>query len=702
MSQDQCQCIECRGAGPGKRLLRAFPTDAAARGWYQRLFGEAPGDFVSDVEARLRDRAHARRLIDRMGPEAAVVLAILVEAPEGVRLETLAFEAVTLIGAGASQGIDRVHQAGLLFEARTYDYRANQQAVLHLLPGPLRSWFGPVLGGLLRASRSTPAVEPPPQTGRDASWPEAMVLAAVASLRPRLTSGRLFKKDGERLAGLLAPANLPEPVEAIIDRLRQFHLVSCDDVEPPRLEPDWAALAAWAERPAAERVRERLRVRYVGAPAWSPLLEAGGEWVEEIHLARGFRIARRIVPPPGRTTGSLTEKTWTLERERTLATWPEVERLERDGTVFWRVRPAQVAAGGGAGARAHVQPDFEIVAPPEMSLRDLLFLARVAELQRPDVVATFALTAASARRAAGGGLTGARIADGLRAIAAHGLPPAVERAIRDWTGDIGRCAMRVAVLISFDEPSITDRAAALLGSAVERVGPSSLAAPEHLESEIERRLIEAGMAPRSNPSEEGPDDGDDRADSDNDDLSMPWSSPVKHREASLVESPDPRWVEAVRGLRTRGESRSAPVGSSIPRAAVAPPPRPAEQEGAARQGAGGRPPALRPLPPLVALQRGLLYGADVIVERAGRTVTVQPLRATSDHPAPDFEVAVVGAQGKEIVRLPEVQSAFLIPATARRVARNHPCPCGSGRKFKRCCLDPALISAEGSGLQPGA
>jgi len=700
VSQAECQCLECRGAGPGKRILRAFSTEAAARGWYQRLFGEAAGDFVADVEARLGDRAQARRLIDRLGAEAAVVLAILAEAPEGIRMETLAFEVITLIGAGATQGIDRVHQAGLVFEVRPYDYRNNQQAVLYLLPASLQSWLRPVLGGLLAASRPTPPVEPSPHSARDANWPEAMTLAAVASLRPRLTSGRLFKKDGERLAGLLAPANLPQPPEAIIDRLRQLHLLACDDSEPTRLEPDWTALAAWAERAAAELVRERLGFLHVGVPAWSSLVEAGGDWVEEIHLARGFRIARRIVPPPGRTTGSLTEKTWALERERTLATWPEVERLERDGTVFWRVRPALLASGGGGAARAHVQPDFEIVAPPEMALRDHGMQARVAELRRPDVVATFALTAASARRAAAGGLGGARIADGLRAIAAHGLPPSVERAIRDWTGDIGRCALRVAVLISFDESSLADRAATLLGPAVERVGPCSLAAPEHLEVEIERRLIEAGMAPRSSPDGESADDDDDLDDSD-DDLSMPWSPPPKHREASAAEPPDPRWVAAVRGLRARGESRAAPVGFSISPGASAPPPSTGAQPGAPSRGSAARPPALRPLPPLVAMQRGLLYGADVIVERAGRKVTVQPLRAASDHPAPDFEVAVAGGQGTEIVRLQEVQSAFLVPSTARLVARNHLCPCGSGRKFKRCCLDPGLAGVDGEAPQPG-
>ena len=711
MSESECSCPDCRQSSPGQRLLRGFSSGKEAARWYEELFGGSPRDFVTDIDACLADRAQARRLVDQLGVEAAVILAILTEAPDGIPLETLVFEGVTILGDGIKQGIDRIQKAGLLFQIRPYNsygYRNNRVETLHVLPAPLVSWLRPVLGGLLLASRPTPAADPPPPSDRDGSWPEAMVLAAVASLQPRLTSGRLFKRDGERLATLLAPANLIEPAETIVDRLRREHLIGGADGDPPRLQPDWTALAAWAERAPTERARQRLRFRHSGSAAWSALVEAGGDWVEEIHLARRFRTANRVVVPPAQLAGALTEKTWVLERGRSLAIWPEVESLEHDGTVFWRVRPAHAAAGDGRGARAHVQPDFEIVAPPEMTLSDLLFLARVSELRRPDVVATFALTAASVRRAASEGLDGGRIADGLAAIAAHGLPPAVDRAIRDWTGDIGRCAMRVAVLITFDEPGIADRAAALLGPEVERVAPSVLAAPERQALDIEQRLVAAGMAPRVRLTDgSGSDDEEDDEDFDEDfdeltgdPRSPPMPSGGKHAQASAIEPPDPRWVAAVRALRFRGESRFMQQAPTVARSAAAPPPRRAGEPGPSQRSPAARPAGARSLPPGVALQRGVLFGADVAIERQGRVLTVRPLRIVGDDAGPTFEVAIAGAQTTQIVRPQEVQSAVLLAGTARLVARNQPCPCGSGRKFKRCCLDSALAGPTGQGPQP--
>ena len=38
----------------------------------------------------------------------------------------------------------------------------------------------------------------------------------------------------------------------------------------------------------------------------------------------------------------------------------------------------------------------------------------------------------------------------------------------------------------------------------------------------------------------------------------------------------------------------------------------------------------------------------------------------------------------------------------RKVGRNDPCPCGSGRKYKRCCLDKAGASGASEGTKPGA
>lgn len=34
----------------------------------------------------------------------------------------------------------------------------------------------------------------------------------------------------------------------------------------------------------------------------------------------------------------------------------------------------------------------------------------------------------------------------------------------------------------------------------------------------------------------------------------------------------------------------------------------------------------------------------------------------------------------------------LTPARRRRYGRNDPCPCGSGKKFKKCCLNKTMLA----------
>jgi hypothetical protein len=36
-----------------------------------------------------------------------------------------------------------------------------------------------------------------------------------------------------------------------------------------------------------------------------------------------------------------------------------------------------------------------------------------------------------------------------------------------------------------------------------------------------------------------------------------------------------------------------------------------------------------------------------------------------------------------------------------KIGRNDPCPCGSGKKYKRCCLNPEPARAEGNPADPG-
>ena len=48
----------------------------------------------------------------------------------------------------------------------------------------------------------------------------------------------------------------------------------------------------------------------------------------------------------------------------------------------------------------------------------------------------------------------------------------------------------------------------------------------------------------------------------------------------------------------------------------------------------------------------------------------------------DFELEAIAAQAAPLKKLDELPAQF----AKRKIGRNAPCPCGSGKKFKRCCL----------------
>jgi SWIM/SEC-C metal-binding protein len=53
-------------------------------------------------------------------------------------------------------------------------------------------------------------------------------------------------------------------------------------------------------------------------------------------------------------------------------------------------------------------------------------------------------------------------------------------------------------------------------------------------------------------------------------------------------------------------------------------------------------------------------------------------------------VVVVGVEPNKSEDLTDIERALLAREPARaapRIGRNDPCPCGSGKKFKKCCVD---------------
>lgn len=53
-------------------------------------------------------------------------------------------------------------------------------------------------------------------------------------------------------------------------------------------------------------------------------------------------------------------------------------------------------------------------------------------------------------------------------------------------------------------------------------------------------------------------------------------------------------------------------------------------------------------------------------------------------------VAIVGVEPEKAEDITDIERAILAREPARatpKIGRNDPCPCGSGKKFKKCCVD---------------
>jgi hypothetical protein len=465
---------------------------------------------------------------------------------------------------------------------------------------------------------------------------------------------------------------------------------------------------------------------------WERVCGAAGGWVAEEELERTYRFAmasgygwaRRGRGPQGIIESFV--KAWRANWEA-ITSWPEVEVGERSGRRFLRLRPERAAALSGRlrpAAKVHVQPNFEILAPREIPALDLLTLCRAAELRRTDVVATFVLTPASVQRAALGGLGATALCERLGAMAAYGVPDSVLRSIRDWVADVGRVGLRSVALVQLDDAALADRAVTVLGKLAERVGPCAFVAAQSDWPELVKRLRTAGMTPRSDRRTDGEGeqegDGQGEGEGEGEGKSQAGATDVaRHdlRAADGAASPGPTApalglaqpparVEALRRLR---EIAATGRGASSPFAA-AQRPQPTAAPGAEARAASTRSPAAAPAPapapapspplrrPPAAvtkerIARVILEALSIDAElslvlsgaEAGAPVAVRPIAQEQVDGAARVRALDATTRRQITVPLARITSATLLPETARRLGRNQPCPCGSGRKFKRCC-----------------
>jgi hypothetical protein len=166
----------------------------------------------------------------------------------------------------------------------------------------------------------------------------------------------------------------------------------------------------------------------------------------------GGRIApgatlRRILAGPLRWLG-LVEPTGAAGRpiEPTEA---DAFRVTRLGARVFRENWEEVArALGGAladpAARVTVQPNLEVLAPPDLDPAAYLTLARLADLRSVDVYTTFAITWDSLMNALDRGLSAQQILEFLEQISATEVPPTVRQLVRDCEGRHGEVQIGIA------------------------------------------------------------------------------------------------------------------------------------------------------------------------------------------------------------------------------------------------------------------
>ena len=691
--------------------------------WLEALTGQrAHGDLKRNLEALLASPSSAAKVVDSLSARATVALALLTESDQ-VWIERLFFlELARTIGPNyVPAALQELTSRGLWFTSRSFDGWMKEDVLA--LPEVLKKWLRPELEGLLRVTDKTIEIaETEPAAAQsvfDPSLDFAFLLAGVATYRPRITvsDGRLFARERTKLAALLKQPDSYE-LDNLVAQLDDLGLLRVKDSEnQPRLEPNWQVVDQWAALTASDRIRMQLAA-VLESRVGKVILAAGGAWMTEGTLRRQQAMVRDGYLPQqvDRLVAAMNEE-WAQVKARISSAREFEVSSPSDGWAV-RLHPRLTAALNGrtcAPAKLHVQASFEVLVPREAALKDVAFMARIADLVQVDTVATFRITRESARQGVMSGLALGQICAELKRISAFGVPESVERSLSDFVGHMGRCTLRSTFLLEFDEAALAQKAAGVLGQDARPITSTIFEVATSAQQSVQQKLDRAGMLPRSGPAQESSPDLPDGEDSDgweddpdnwdNDPYVARPAAPAARFAAALASAQKswptlplglhlpPARVAAVRTAREIGENALArpsrprestpvefvpkvqdkPIPTSHPAIAIAAPGSPIEKLG-----------PLQTTPERIrsTLIQACAIDADVVVSIKGRTLRFHPIAIDES-----ADPSVRAKQGEVIGTWPlaDLKHAALVPASARRLGRNEPCPCQSGRKFKRCC-----------------
>jgi hypothetical protein len=172
-----------------------------------------------------------------------------------------------------------------------------------------------------------------------------------------------------------------------------------------------------------------------------------------------------------------------------------------------------------SGGSLYVQPDGELIVPPDAGLRLRWEIANVADLVKADTLFVYRLTRSSAERAYLLGYSANSLLDLLGQSSEMKVPDQVEQALQDWFSRLGKVSLGEVMLLRADNPEVADE---LLGDSElcawlgERVGDKHFVVEASSYPKLRARLQAIGYPPhelaRSIPSKLDPFFSEERPD----------------------------------------------------------------------------------------------------------------------------------------------------------------------------------------------
>lgn len=177
----------------------------------------------------------------------------------------------------------------------------------------------------------------------------------------------------------------------------------------------------------------------------------------------------------------------------------------------WRVGRDEPAASykgtayepKAAPGKIIVQPDFEILVPPDVAFSVRFELEACCEHVATDVMSVYRLTRASVEGASRYGRTPEEVSAFLTGHAAF-VPEPVLNALEQWGSEIGRTSFAEVLLLRCADAGAADRIASLsaLHGTVERIGPLDFIVNAEREAEVRKALAAERLAPPGRRSAE--------------------------------------------------------------------------------------------------------------------------------------------------------------------------------------------------------